>query len=1774
MKKFFRRSLACIIAVVMIATSLPFSAITANADTVAGDKVLFAYFCGDDENSTPINQKIRLAVSEDGINFSPLNGNLPIISNTQGDSITFNGEVGQFAHTGGARDPFIFNKRNADGSIADGYYIVATDLCVNPSSNSYNNTKILVWDVPSLDRLDSVTCTVIDTAGMYETDVMSNNDSIAWAPEIVWDYQVQKYALVWSACLWSSAKIHVAYTSDFKTFTTRAGNTIDGVNNFAEVLYTRDGYNFIDANINYENGKYYMVIKRENGGNGNKGVLYSVSANTLDGLNSVDPIRFYDSVNTGDPNGLEGPEVYLRPDGHWVLIADEYVKNPVCSFAMYDLGTSLEQGLIAKGANYDHRQDLVTSNINSVKPRHGGIARISDADYNTLNSTYAGYNETSPGELVAKYFTTSGDVTADATGHGYTLANNGVTMTTKDGKVCAYFNNNGKYSNDASAQYAKLELSTTLMNLYLSSKKGVTFTWNAYDLGNSGSYEEYANMFNLSKYKGNPGTLTYDGTNWTHNQYKLSYLTSQLSSGISNGTQTSAGVQTMDVKSPVLNAWHSYKVVYGLNGMQVYRDNSLVKSYALDGINDSWINDVFTNGRLVFGASLFGTDKLFNGYINDFRIYNTSNAQNIRKINNPNPTSSLKTLYNDRYGLVTNGSDTRIKNNNTQFQIVNDAKQNNTNAGILHFDLSQFAKADIGEVDFNVTLDSLTGDSEITYMNFYYATSISNTGWLNNAETTGAGLGYGSGTTGVNAYLSGLGYNAAKEHGLLAQFNMKAGVTTNTFDAPEISETIRNLIKKGHKDLYIIIMHEKAGGSDATSGWSDALISPSKVYFSVNYTPFDNTTLVGNKTYIDKNIDNWSTSGSSVPNNKVIYNAENVSTEVGIENNVLYSSNVRYYPDSYTDFSMNEKSDDTKMQVKMASASNRIVYMYTGDKTVAKVPLIVEYKKASTVLQRLRLNYLISANSDWTFNGKIWNRSTAQNTWDILDGADKDNLRDGTHEISSDSSHDAKDFANNDNKGGFDGTVYFHNIATFNGDVSDDSFPNGYMKLPNPQVDMSLDGFCYWTSGFWGTTPNYSYQNNITKNSTGPAIKVPTLSLPDTASYYLLDCREIMKMYSRVKQEYEYIKAEEDQCTEDSVLAYYQAVSNLIGFNLDGYDLSTDANLQECASNMASFISAYNTAYNNIKHVVTVYYGDGRVQTTYMKKGEKITITGDNFLLTNSPIEPAGNDQHKVYDFRGSEFDLDGITIDGSQYEFYEPYTLVNCSGGTATCVTKAVCATCHAEYGTVDSNNHVNKTHYDEVPATCTTGGHSAYDVCDDCSAVIGKTDYNALGHNYEYTYNNYSTHTKKCSRGDIEAVEEPHTNDGTGKCTLCRGTIIDKTALNAAIATAKPIYDSKNTDGTYVTESFNEFKAVYEIVTTANPTTQDEVNSLAAELTTATNILRKTTLTYKFDEKVGNTTTVKENSTASYGEVKEFTATGGDVEKWEIVTDNGTDQPVTTTYIKTGENTISLVITRNVQVIAHISANGTSQQKITKVVFRGRNNAVVAIRYIEAKASLATAGVPIPEIPFYHADAWDKTEVFALENGGEITVRAQYEFNGTETDKCGIHFTDFEGGVKQFNYDSLVKLNGTSTYYGMYEDEAKTKLLTYFETDEFYAPHNPNIYVYALDSKPTTATVGVTGSYSGTDNTAGKKFATFNCKFYVPDGATVLEWGIKATAGGKTITFKSDTKSRRNEYSFRINFAQSLPITSVDAQAYIIYELGGTRETVFSNNTVTQSF
>ena len=56
-----------------------------------------------------------------------------------------------------------------------------------------------------------------------------------------------------------------------------------------------------------------------------------------------------------------------------------------------------------------------------------------------------------------------------------------------------------------------------------------------------------------------------------------------------------------------------------------------------------------------------------------------------------------------------------------------------------------------------------------------------------------------------------------------------------------------------------------------------------------------------------------------------------------------------------------------------------------------------------------------------------------------------------------------------------------------------------------------------------------------------------------------------------------------------------------------------------------------------------------------------------------------------------------------------------SCTGGTATCSTKAVCEACGGEYGEKDPNNHDLEQHAAKAP-TCTEIGWDAYETCSRC--------------------------------------------------------------------------------------------------------------------------------------------------------------------------------------------------------------------------------------------------------------------------------------------------------------------------------------------------------------------------------------------------------------------------------------------------------------------------
>ena len=69
------------------------------------------------------------------------------------------------------------------------------------------------------------------------------------------------------------------------------------------------------------------------------------------------------------------------------------------------------------------------------------------------------------------------------------------------------------------------------------------------------------------------------------------------------------------------------------------------------------------------------------------------------------------------------------------------------------------------------------------------------------------------------------------------------------------------------------------------------------------------------------------------------------------------------------------------------------------------------------------------------------------------------------------------------------------------------------------------------------------------------------------------------------------------------------------------------------------------------------------------------------------------------------------------------------CTGGKATCTTKAVCEVCDTEYGEKDPNNH-DLVHFRAKAPTCTEIGWDAYDRCIRCGYTTRK-ELPALNHN-----------------------------------------------------------------------------------------------------------------------------------------------------------------------------------------------------------------------------------------------------------------------------------------------------------------------------------------------------------------------------------------------------------------------------------------------------------
>ena len=558
----------------------------------------------------------------------------------------------------------------------------------------------------------------------------------------------------------------------------------------------------------------------------------------------------------------------------------------------------------------------------------------------------------------------------------------------------------------------------------------------------------------------------------------------------------------------------------------------------------------------------------------------------------------------------------------------------------------------------------------------------------------------------------------------------------------------------------------------------------------------------------------------------------------------------------------------------------------------------------------------------------------------------------------------------------------------------------------------------------------------------------------------------------------------------------------------------------------------------------------------------------------------------------------------------------------TATCKvpgsTTYTCETCNHSYtthGEVDPNNHANKTPVTGKPATCTEGGWSDYEVCNDCNTVIGKNTIPAsghtegeaveenrveatctkdgsydlvvrctvckaelsretktidkLGHIYgEWKPNGDGTHTKTCTKdcGEEGATVTEDCSYVDGVCTECDYKALDMVAYNDAVAEYNSIIGADDYAEKYTGASRTAYQAAVTDAKKDSFATQEEVDAAAAAILSA-----KTKLVYaqpeiKFVEVDANgIENVIETKNYTYGTPVEFTKDADNIAKWIVKTQNGKVE----TKVATSQTTYTMIATEPATVYVHLTEEKTEALEYSKVSFISKNGAVSSVQYVAKGTTIETIDVPGVKIPFYEFKNWNKASVTA--DGSDIEVKAVYEFIGTVDDKCNVHYDGFVGGEKEYTYDSFVYLFGAEDKtLALSTDGTVENIITYLNENAFYAPHTKDIYVIVVDSQQPS--IGITGSYASSTDT--KKTAAFNCKFFLPAGCTVVEYGLTATSStGKSIKIKAEAASARGEYCVKVSMAKTSPVTSVEGVAYLTYRTAeGTFKTIYST-PVTQN-
>ncbi len=304
---------------------------------------LFVYFEG--AGPTDLQEQLRFGVSADGIHWSALNKNQPIISSAQ------------ISSTGGIRDPHILR-----GQDRKSFYLVATDMYAlkngwghNPGIVMLRSDDLVNWSHRSIDLEKSY-------PGKFK------GVQWVWAPQTIYDPSSGKYLVYFTVRMKDDPALdfYCAYANkDFTAFEEEP----------KLMFKSRNGA--IDGDIIYKDGLYHFFYKgntKDENGKEIKNGIQQATAKSLKGPWKEDFI--YLDAYSDKGIAVEGSGVFKLNN------SDEYI-------LMYDLYGNLRYEF-QRSKDLFNFTKIPESFTKDFNPRHGTVLSITRAEAQRLQEKWGG----------------------------------------------------------------------------------------------------------------------------------------------------------------------------------------------------------------------------------------------------------------------------------------------------------------------------------------------------------------------------------------------------------------------------------------------------------------------------------------------------------------------------------------------------------------------------------------------------------------------------------------------------------------------------------------------------------------------------------------------------------------------------------------------------------------------------------------------------------------------------------------------------------------------------------------------------------------------------------------------------------------------------------------------------------------------------------------------------------------------------------------------------------------------------------------------------------------------------------------------------------------------------------------------------------------------------------------------------------------------------------------------------------------------------------------